>query len=83
MTLTPTTIGAESVVEPSVLEGHSVAITIHCKVEGQAGSRLPGISSRRESAWWSLGHNQSGLNHFLDRATSVGIMPFRELAPWL
>jgi hypothetical protein len=26
------------------------------------------------------GHSHSGLNHFLDRATSVGVMPLRELA---
>ena len=30
-----------------------------------------------------FGHNQSGLIHFVDHATLVGVMPFFELAPWL
>lgn len=27
-----------------------------------------------------FGHSQSGLNHLLDRATVVGVMPLRERA---
>jgi hypothetical protein len=28
-------------------------------------------------------HSLNGLNHFRDRATKVGVMPFRERARWL
>jgi hypothetical protein len=28
----------------------------------------------------ACGHSRSGLNHLVDRATGVGVMPFGELA---
>jgi hypothetical protein len=49
-------------------------------VGGQVGSRLPGISSRSNVRMVVSCHSSNGLNHFRDRATTVGVMPLRERA---
>ena len=71
-----------SVVEPSDLEGHSVAITRPTR-SGRAGRRLPGISSRRRRRMVVFGHSHGGLTHLPDHAPSGGVMPLLELAPLL
>ncbi len=57
-----------------------MAITIPSKWAGRPDSRLPGISSRNNWRMVVFGHSPSGLNHLLDHATVVGVLPIGERA---
>ena len=62
------------------MTGHSVAITIPTK---WAGRSVPDCQASLRAACGRMvvfSHSSNGLNHFRDRATGVGVMPFRELA---
>jgi hypothetical protein len=70
-------------IEPSVLEGHSVAITRPTEVGGQAGDPAAGHLFAPRRRMVVFGHNHDGLTHLLDHAPVGGVMPLLELAPRL
>jgi hypothetical protein len=83
--LTPTTSGAHSDWEPcptgSASEEGSQRGDHHpIEVGGQAG--VPAVRHLFAQRWRMVvfGHSHSGLNHLLDHATGVGVMPILERA---